>query len=330
MPKFERYQLPDWDAPAKPTIEDVTPEEEAFEPPTAQELQAMVEAAQAEGLAQGQQQGYSEGLTKGHAEGLAKGLAEGKTQGHTEGFKQGIIDAQAQAQSELAQNLQRLEQLYASLSNARSQVDEQIEQVLVQVALQVASGLVQAELSKHKEHLERLIKQGIDALPAGADWLQIVAEPGDADWLKQHFGHPGLVMDVVVDASLSPGSCRLQTKQSLVDLTLGSRWRDQVAALLEQASITATAEQILAAPITEAEDAEPSEAPAAKPEMADDDQNQPEQDAEPEATADAELEAAETPEQPLPEPEPEPELETETKASVKAAAAPEISPDDAV
>ena len=262
MVKVEPVKLTDWHQPEEPIIEDVSPEELEAPVISAQEMQAMVDQAVAEGYNEGMAKGLAEGRSQGFDEGKSLGHAEGFTQGQKEGFTQGIKDAQAQADQQLQQELGKLSQLYHSLSSARDYVEAEVEQVLVQMSLQLAASLVQADLSQHQERLLNIISQGIDALPVGADLLQIIAHPQDEQWLQQHYHNAQVNWQLVPDANLTPGSLQIKSKQSLVNLTLEHRWLQQVGLLSEQMDLQAL-------PILQSVAAKPEPEPEPEPEARD-------------------------------------------------------------
>lgn len=244
MVNVEPLKFIDWHEPDEPIIEDVDPQELQVPVINAQEMQAMVDQAVAEGYNEGMAKGLGDGRKQGFAEGKTLGHQEGFSQGQKEGFGQGIQDAQQQAAMQLQQELDRLASLYDSLSSARAQLEPEIEQVLVQLSMQLAASLVQAELQQHQHHLLALIEQAIDALPVGVEWLQIVANSQDLEWLQQHYQSHQVQWQLLADDSLSPGSLTLKTKQSLVNVTLEHRWLQQVGLLAEQLDLDA--KQVLA------------------------------------------------------------------------------------
>ena len=142
------------------------------------------------------EQALEQARETGHAQGYAAGLAQGLADG-----RQGAADVLAGEAAQLATLLDNLAQPLATL-----------EQELLDSLLQLASALPPAarQISVHLHPLDLDLVRGIS--PRGRN---------DARW------------ELVADAGLSRGGCRISTESSQVDLTLEARLSEVFARLMD-------------------------------------------------------------------------------------------------
>ncbi|NIB43215.1 flagellar assembly protein FliH [Pseudomaricurvus alkylphenolicus] len=195
-------------------IEDVSGEEVSYAPMTADELQALTDAAE------------KEGFDKGHAEGLAQGQAEG----HKQGYEQGLQQAQQESAKVLDDQVGRLLQIAEALMAPIGDQEQQLEHLLLSYVTRLTRQLVERELQMDSAHILSVVQRAVAALPSGSKHLKVILNPDDlalveayAEETQKDWGFRG-------DAQLSPGGCRIETDNSLVDFSVESR----IDAMLEQ------------------------------------------------------------------------------------------------
>lgn len=199
-------------------------------PPTAEEIEAMREAAHAEGFAQGHQEGHvqgaEEGLAKGHEEGLAKGLEEGTAQGLATGEEQ------------IQQQLSALTTLLDSIQAPVAKVDKELEKELVLLAVSLAKGVIRSEVKTNTDLIFQALSEGLKALPIQENHYQIHLHPDDITLVNNHFSPEEVAKhhwDFVESPEMSAGGCEIVTQSNAVDISVERRVKDVIDKfLLEQ------------------------------------------------------------------------------------------------
>lgn len=190
----------------KETIETIEiPEPEA--PPqqgiSAEEMQAIFDAAEKDGFEQG------------HKDGFAKGNAEG----YEAGRQQGLMEMRAQ----LVAEQQRFQKLANALLDPVNEQDSDIEHLLLDVICTLTQSVVQRELLTDSSHIIGLVKSAVDALPIGSKNIRICLNPDDLAAVETYAAEQQLAWSFFGDSELLPGGCRVETPESRVDFSVSSR-----------------------------------------------------------------------------------------------------------
>ena len=199
-------------------------------PPTAEEIEAIRQAAYDEGFAEGKQTGYDEGK----AEGLEAGKTEGLAQGHDEGLKRGLEEGQAQInqQSELWQSL--ADKLHEPLL----QIDAQVRKEIVKLAVALARSVIRTEVTLSEQVILQALSEGLKALPVEETQFKIHMHPDDIALVTAHFGEETLQnkgWTLIETPALARGGCDIVTKNNAVDLSVERRCKNVLDKfLLEQ------------------------------------------------------------------------------------------------
>jgi flagellar assembly protein FliH len=93
----------------------------------------------------------------------------------------------------------------------------------------IARQVVSEEVLQAPDILRDTVQAAIQALPRGADNIQIFLNPDDKKLLAAVGNLPTSFNDIQVDASLARGGCRVETRESTVDYTLDYRFRQAIA-----------------------------------------------------------------------------------------------------
>lgn len=201
--------------PVEPEPEET---EEAPQPLTLAEIEAIQEEARQEGFDQGKTDGHQQGLEQGRL----KGLEEGHQQGFEQGLEQGLAEGKARIDAKVAQWQSLLAELVAPLKA----VDDQIEHELVELSVQLAKAVIACEVKTQPEPLLVALRQGMDALPSKGQQVVIETNAEDLELIQQSFGEQELTRrdwQLQLEPSLSRGSLRLVTSRSQVEMDLASR-----------------------------------------------------------------------------------------------------------
>lgn len=156
-------------------------------------------------------------------------------QARREGHEQGLAEGRKAARVELDRQLQQLRALCDALARPLANVDTAVERQLAELAILVARGVLQAELRLHPEHLLKMVRKAIGALPAATARIDIIVHPQSAALLRD-----GLTeadergWRIVEDAQLKPGDCRITGADSRIDASIETRLAAMIDAALDE------------------------------------------------------------------------------------------------
>lgn len=188
-PEFEPWRR--WDAPGVADDLGLSGHRGDLRPPTAQELEALRQAA------------HLEGFTAGRSEGLRQGGEE------------------ARAQIEL------LRSLIDSLARPLAHVDARVEEELVALAITLVHQLVRRELRTEPGVIVAAVREAISVLPLAAREIAVKVHPEDAALLREvypeHAGEEGPGWRLVESPAITRGGCVVVTSTSEVDATVERR-----------------------------------------------------------------------------------------------------------
>jgi flagellar assembly protein FliH len=151
----------------------------------------------------------------------AEGFSAGKEQGYRQGLNQGKTEIQLIGD--------RLNGLLNNLMVPIHNQDEALESALLNMVVSIARQVVTEEAVRSPENLRETIQSAIEALPRGADNIQIFLNPDDKKLLGALGDLPDSYQNIQTDAGLERGGCRVETHESTVDYGLNYRFRQAIA-----------------------------------------------------------------------------------------------------
>lgn len=208
------------------------PEEEILEPEplTAEEIEAIRQAAHDEGFGQGKEEGFA----KGYEEGKAQGIEEGTVQGIEEGTEQGLTQGKEKIETLSESWKSLIEQLDKPLASVEKNVEEQ----LLNLVVQLTEAVVLQEAKTNPDILMAAINAGIKSLPSNESTTQIYLNPEDIKRVEQQFGAPHIKESgwkLLPAPQLSVGSCQIENSTSNIDLQMKSRLKQVLESFLQDA-----------------------------------------------------------------------------------------------
>ncbi len=208
------------------------PEEEIL-PPTAEEIEAIRQAAYQEGFELGKTEGMAEGLREGNDKGHEEGKLKGYEEGHVEGLEKGKADIEEQR--DIWQKL--VEQLHDPLQL----VESELQTELLYLAVSLAKGVIKTELETNNNIVFQALSEGLKALPIGEKAYQIHLNPEDLDLIKAHFTEDEIIKHnwhLVESAELLRGGCDIVTNSNGVDVTIERRLKDVIEQFMSEQGLT--------------------------------------------------------------------------------------------
>lgn len=148
---------------------------------------------------------------------------------HSEGFEQGYRDGQARAAAEA----EKLAELLRNVAADIDEFDRNIADNVLAFALVVAQAVLRTDLDHRPELIIPVIRESLAEFPTTGHSRQLHLHPQDAAIVKQHASDlvsSGRV-EIIEDAAIERGGCRLRSDIGEVDATLPTRWERALAAL---------------------------------------------------------------------------------------------------
>jgi flagellar assembly protein FliH len=179
--------------------------EPEIRPPTAEELEAIRQAAYDEGLESGQKEGFKQGFDKGMASG----------------------------QAEIRAIATRMRQICRSLLEPIPAQDEALEQALLELLKAICTRVVRRELLLDSRAIREIVREAIDCLRPATERIRIHLNPADAEQVTRELtaiDEQAAHWRILPHANISPGGCIVENDASLVDM----RAEKRLTALIRQ------------------------------------------------------------------------------------------------
>lgn len=172
---------------------------------------------------------------KAPAQPTVRELAELEQQAREEGYAAGHAEGMAAAQQQLRQRLAELDALYDAAARPLQQLDEQTGQELAQLAMVVARRVIAHELELSPALVIQAVRQAATALPAATRELRVHLHPADLALLRES-GAAETHWQLLADAALARGDCRLESERSRLDARVETRLAAMIDAVLGDGS----------------------------------------------------------------------------------------------
>ncbi len=142
-----------------------------------------------------------------------------------EGLQRGHVQGYAEGQRQAQQEAERLRALIEHIQRPLAQLDEEIERAMLETACAIARRLAMAELSLRPELIETLVRTALAALPPYVREIRLHMNADDAAFIDSRPGMQanGQSFQIVADASLQRGDCRISTDSTQLDARLDTR-----------------------------------------------------------------------------------------------------------
>lgn len=218
MTPYQRWELASFNEQEEPEPEPAPVEDEFDEEPppppqlTAEQLDAIREAARQEGFAEGRQHG----LEAGRAEGYMAGLQQG--------------------QKEINEAIQHFRQIAVNFGTEVSQCSESMAPELLDLALDLAKAMLKTALNARPELLLPTVSAAIHSLPVLQLPATLTLHPEDAALVREHMGDELAKhgWKIAEDMQVLRGGCRVETRSNQIDASVQTRWKRLAESLSKQ------------------------------------------------------------------------------------------------
>jgi len=141
-----------------------------------------------------------------------------REQGYAKGYETGMAQAAAMRA--------RFEHLLQSLTEHAGTHQQKLLDEVLNFALILAQRLVGEAVRVRRDLVLPVVAEALKQLPQAAQRVQLAVHPDDVELVRAFLDdeHASPMPQIVADASISAGGCRVDTGESAVDATLESRW----------------------------------------------------------------------------------------------------------
>lgn len=205
--KSNAYNVPGKRHPAHPHQDE--PEALELKPLTAEDLEAIRQAAYEEGLEQGREVGRAEGYDAGYLSG----------------------------ESDVKATLTRMSQIVRVLLEPIPQQDQELEQALLQMVEKICKRVIHRELTVDSSAILSVVQEAVDSINPGDQRLRIHLNKQDLDPVLEYLKTSGEWEDgwrIVAHPTITPGGCIIETDASMVDARAERRLASVIQQVYEQ------------------------------------------------------------------------------------------------
>lgn len=171
-----------------------------------------------------------------HAEGHQRGLEDGRSEGHAEGLLSGHAEGLAAGQAQVGQLCAQIEGILDSFSRPLARLEDEVVLSLGALAVRIAGALVSRAYQADPTLLATLVEQALATVSASQRPLQVRLHPDDLDSIAALLTLPA-DCSLQADPGLARGDLRLHAESVRIDGSLQARLQAALSAVqLPQAS----------------------------------------------------------------------------------------------
>ena len=150
-------------------------------------------------------------------------------QAHEEGYAVGHREGSERAAAEA----RRLHEIVDMLSRESQRLDQNVADDLLGLGLAISKQVLRHELKLRPELILATVNEVLAQLPLTHQRARLILHPEDALLVRQSLGERlrQSGWEIIENAEISPGGCRLESTECEIDATLESRWQRVVDAI---------------------------------------------------------------------------------------------------
>ncbi len=148
-----------------------------------------------------------------------------RAEGYAEGLTRGLAETE--------QANKRMKQLIESFGYTLDNLDFHLAEMVLDLALDVARQVVTGELSARPEHILDVVNLALKQMAESSREARLLLNPEDAVLVRPHLDQvlDKNRLRIVEDVRIVRGGCMIETSQGDLDATLPTRWRQVVQVL---------------------------------------------------------------------------------------------------
>ena len=169
--------------------------------------------------------GYLAGVEQGKKDGFSEGQQAGLEAGQQAGKVAGEAAAHAAFEKEISSQREVIKALLTGFDAPLAELRKQMEQMLVPLVTQISEAVILGELKQHPEQVRGIVSAGLQAMPHGSSRLQISVHPQVVEFVRDRLALEDQPVELLEDAKLAVGSCRIHSAQTNIDNSLSRNLR---------------------------------------------------------------------------------------------------------
>jgi len=169
--------------------------------------------------------GYLAGIEQGKKDGFSEGQQAGLEAGQQAGKVDGEASARAEFEEEISSQREVIKALLTGFDAPLAELRAQMEQMLVPLVTQISEAVILGELKQHPEQVRGIVSAGLQAMPHGSSRLQISVHPQVVEFVRDRLALEDQPVELLEDATLAVGSCRIHSAQTNIDNSLSRNLR---------------------------------------------------------------------------------------------------------
>lgn len=167
---------------------------------------------------------------------------ESRQAGYQDGYRDGLVALESFKQSYAQQMTAQIGTLVAGFDAAFGALEAQIADGVARTATALARQVVRSELAVRPELVAQVASDAINAVLLSARHMQVHVHPDDHALVANGAGDALAARgaQLVVDASVPRGGCRIDSDIGSIDASVDTRWAQATAALGQILSLDGT------------------------------------------------------------------------------------------
>jgi len=183
-------------------------------PISAEDLQAISDAAEKEGFDKGYKKGFEQAKESGHKEGYSKGLEDG--------------------QHKITEQSDRLHTIVEDLLSPLEHEREVLEKQMVDIISQLTKAVIIRELSIDSSVILTTVRQSLELLTEKNNPLKIYLNSQDIEVVRSSLSERQETLHYQVDDTLLAGGCRIESSETRIYHTIEERIEQIVSDFVEK------------------------------------------------------------------------------------------------
>ncbi len=150
-------------------------------------------------------------------------------QAHEEGYAAGMREGSERA----AADALRLRQIVAALAEESRRLDQSVADELLALGMAISRQVLRQALALRPELILAVVNEVLGQLPLAHQRAHLILHPEDATLVRQSLGErlKQSGWEIIENAEISRGGCRLEAAECEIDATLEHRWQRVVDAI---------------------------------------------------------------------------------------------------
>jgi len=169
--------------------------------------------------------GYLAGVEQGQKDGFSEGQQAGYEAGELAGKAAGEAAARVAFEKEISSQREVIKGLVLGFDEPLAALRTQMEQMLIPLVTQISEAVILGELKQHPEQVRAIVSAGLQAMPHGSSRLQISVHPQVVAFVRDRLALEDQSVELLEDAQLAVGSCRIHSAQTNIDNSLSRNLR---------------------------------------------------------------------------------------------------------